>query len=78
MPSEQHGEKVQRTLIAIERRGAAVHIKVLADLVIWFPAVSIDIQVLADLQFILQILQILQILIQTRRRSNTEKRSGRP
>ena len=45
-----------------------LHIKVFSDLVILFPAVSIDIQVLSDLAFILFILFILQILIQTRRR----------
>ena len=40
---------------------------------------SIDIQVLSDLAFILAILRILEILLQTRRRNrHTEKRSGRP
>ena len=52
--------------------------KVLTDLSLLFLLMSIDIQVLSDLAFILFILAILAILLQTRRRSNTEKRSGRP
>ena len=56
-----------------------LHIKVLSDLVILFLMMSIDIQVLADLAFILQILAILAILLQTRRRNrHTERRSVRP
>ena len=39
-----------------------LHIKVLADLSLLFLLMSIDIQVLSDLEAILQILQILQIL----------------
>ena len=46
-----------------------LHIKVLSDLVILSPAVSIDIQVLSDLEFILFILAILAILIQTDERA---------
>ena len=47
-------------------------IKVLADLSILFPAASIDIQVLADLAFILQILAILAILLQTTKKARRE------
>ena len=46
-----------------------ITIKVLSDLVLLFPAAAIDMQVLADLEFILF---ILAILLQTLRRSTTE------
>ena len=51
---------------------AAGQIKVLSDLVLLVPEDSIDMQVLTDLEFILNILCILAILLQTLRRSNTE------
>ena len=70
---------VCKGLSAAIRKTCVAHIKVLSDLSILFPAASIDIQVLSDLAFILCILQILDILIQTlRRNSNTEKKSERP
>ena len=49
-----------------------LHIKGLSDLFSAFLLMSIDIQVLSDLAFILQILHILAILLQT-----TKKRAGR-
>ena len=77
-PSAQAAPILQiLTLLAILLQ--TIDVKVLADLSILFPAASIDIQVLADLAFILFILLILAILLQTRRRNrHTEKRSGRP
>ena len=44
-----------------------LHIKVLSDLSLLFLLMSIDIQVLSDLAFILCILHILAILIQTKK-----------
>ena len=49
-----------------------LHIKVLTDLSLLFPLMSIDIQVREDLQFILQILFILAILLQTTKKARGE------
>ena len=50
-----------------------LHIKVLSDLFSAFLLMSIDIQVLSDLAFILQILHILAILLQTTKKARREK-----
>ena len=48
------------------------HIKVLTDLRLLFLLMSIDIQVLSDLAFILHILHILAILLQTKKSAREE------
>ena len=63
------GFMVCKGLSAAIRKTCVAHMKVLSDLSILFPGASIDIQVLSDLAF------ILDILIQTlRRNSNTEEK----
>ena len=70
--TEAWGPPVGRGPVPRTRRSSSGHIKVLSDLFSGCLLMSIDIQGLSDLAFILAILQILPILLQT----NKKKRGG--